>query len=412
LELPADPATTVLPYGLGRSYGDSCLNDGNAILLTRPLDRFLRFDPAAGVVTCEAGVSFAEVLRLIVPQGWFLPVTPGTKFVTAGGAVANDVHGKNHHRDGTFGHAVECFELLRSDGSRRLCSRTENADFFRATIGGLGLTGLITWVRFRLKRIQNPLIAHETIRFGDLGEFFRLSALSAAGFDYSMAWVDCLARGKALGRGLFMRGNHAPAQERGQWREPRAKTVPFSFPAIALSRPAVTAFNLAYYNKQWANEVRAVTHFDPFFYPLDAVLQWNRIYGRRGFYQYQCVVPFAAGTDATRAIIDRIAAAGTSSFLTVLKTFGDLPSVGMLSFPRPGVTLAFDFPNTGPKVLKLLASLDDITMAAGGAVYPAKDARMSSSTFLRSFPAAGDFVPFIDPRFSSSFWRRVTEAGR
>jgi len=229
---------SLLPYGNGRSYGDSCLNDGGALLHTRGLDRFIAFDPTTGMLRCEAGVLLSEILELIVPQGWFLPVTPGTRFVTVGGAIANDVHGKNHHRAGTFGAWIRGFELLRSDGSRHRCSPTENPDWFAATVGGLGLTGLITWAEIQLRRIANPWIASETIRFGGLEEFFAVSgleeffAVSAASdrdYEYTVAWLDCTSRGAALGRGLFMRGNHAPALCAARPRSPVGRlTVPFT----------------------------------------------------------------------------------------------------------------------------------------------------------------------------------------
>ena len=411
LALPIDISNKVLPYGLGRSYGDSCLNDGHTLLLTRGLDRFIAFDKTSGLITCEAGVSLAEILALIVPQGWFLPVTPGTKFVTIGGAIANDVHGKNHHCDGTFAHAVRRFELLRSDGSRVICSNMENVDLFLATIGGLGLTGLITWVEFQLKPVANAAITQEVIKFGNLDEFFALSSESERDYAYTVSWIDCLAKKLSQGRGLFIRGNHA-APDVGPLPEAssRKSRVPFDLPAFTINPWTVRAFNFAYYNKQRQPRVASTVHYDPFFYPLDAIHDWNRIYGKPGFYQYQCVVPLSAGTDAIREILAEIAKAGLGSFLAVLKTFGCRPSLGMMSFPRPGVTLALDFPNTGENVLRLFGRLDAITLSAQGSVYPAKDARMSGSSFKHFFPRWEDFSKYVDPRFSSSFWRRVMES--
>jgi FAD/FMN-containing dehydrogenase len=410
LPLPRD-RRTVLPRGLGRSYGDSCLNEGNALLLTRSLNRFIAFDREQGLLRCEAGVSLAEILRLIVPQGWFLPVTPGTKFITVGGAIANDIHGKNHHAAGNFGNHVTRFELLRSDGSRRVCSRTENTDWFRATIGGLGLTGLITWAEFRLQPVANAAIAQETVKYRDLEEFFRLSEESTRDYAYTVAWIDCLARGRDLGRGLFTRGNHAPAQADAplHLREPAPLSVPMYAPNFTLNSLTVRAFNFAYYGKQQTRVKRAITHYDPFFYPLDAIHHWNRVYGRRGFLQYQCVVPYKQdGGAVMRKLLETISDARAGTFLVVLKTFGDKPGEGMLSFPRPGVTLALDFPNQGSNIFRLLNRLDEITGQAGGLVYPAKDARMSPTSFAAFYPQYREFARYVDPRFSSSFWRRVT----
>jgi FAD/FMN-containing dehydrogenase len=401
---------TVLPRGNGRSYGDSCLNDQGTLLMTRALDRYIQFDPATGSLECEAGVLLSDILDLAVPQGWFLPVTPGTKYVTVGGAIANDVHGKNHHRVGSFGHHVEGFELLRSDGSRRWCKPTEHADWFSATIGGLGLTGLITRARIRLRRIASPWMTTENIRFRNLSEFFELSAQSESDFEYTVAWIDCVARGKTLGRGLFSRADHAPANPEHQPAAPaRRLQVPITPPISLINPLSLRAFNVAYYHKQLHDQAYAVTHYDPFFYPLDGVGQWNRIYGPHGFLQYQCVVPLDTAAQTITQLVERIAASGTGSFLAVLKQFGTLPSLGMLSFPRPGATLALDFPNTGAPTFALLDSLDKVVAQAGGAVYPAKDARMKGEHFRQYFPRLETFLPFVDPNFSSSFWRRVTE---
>lgn len=410
LPLPATGGVTLLPYGQGRSYGDSCLNDGGTLLLTQGLDRFIHFDRDGGLLRCEAGVTLAEILRLIIPQGWFLPVTPGTQFVSVGGAIANDVHGKNHHRAGTFGCHVTRFELLRSDGRRLVCSPQENAEWFAATVGGLGLTGLITWAEIRLRPIANPFIATETIRFANLDEFFELSAAAEADYEYTVAWLDCLASGRRFGRGLFMRGNHAAQQLSGlpPVSKPKNRPFPFDAPNWMLNNLSIRAFNLAYYHRQRSKTASSLSHFAPFFYPLDAILAWNRIYGRRGFLQYQCVVPDDSGHTVIRSILEKIVASGQGSFLSVLKTFGDVPSPGLLSFPRKGVTLALDFPMRGAGTLELLNELDVIVRQAGGAVYPAKDARMSPESFQAYYPRWQEFSQYIDPEFSSSFWRRVT----
>lgn len=401
---------TMLPYGNGRSYGDSCLNDGGVLLHTRYMDRFIRFDPQSGVLECEAGVLFSEILDLVVPQGWFLPVTPGTKFVTVGGAIANDVHGKNHHRAGTFGRYVLEFELLRSDGSRRTCSPQQYPEWFAATIGGLGLTGVVTRAKIQLRRVAGPWMSTEVYRFDNLPGFFCLSQASGRDYEYTVAWIDCASQGKALGRGIFTRANHAPAHPDSRPNAPsRHLRVPLTPPISLINPLSLRAFNVLYYHTQRESVSHMTTHYEPHFYPLDGVGEWNRVYGPRGFMQYQCVVPPAESLDCIEALVKTIAASRQGSFLAVLKQFGNIASPGMLSFPRSGATLALDFPYRGPSTLALLDRLDDIVAAAGGAVYPAKDSRMSARHFKQYFPSWETFSHYIDPKFSSSFWRRVTE---
>jgi FAD/FMN-containing dehydrogenase len=404
---------TVLPYGRGRSYGDVCLNDGGTLLTTARMDHFLAFDSDTGRLHCEAGVCLDQILDLIVPRGWFLPVTPGTKFITVAGAVANDIHGKNHHRMGTFGEHVCAFELLRSDGSRRVCSITQNPELFRVTIGGLGLTGLILSVEFQLKRIQTPFIMVENIKYRRLADFFALVQESEAAFEHTVAWVDCLASGKNLGRGIFMRGNTATPAEAGATRGSGSKrqlAFPFDAPNWLLNRLTVTSFNTLFYHKQLRERETRLVHYNPFFYPLDAILDWNRMYGRRGFFQYQFVAPMAAGESVVSRVLEKVSKSGAASFLAVIKTFGHRPQAGMLSFPRPGVTLAMDLANQGGRTLRLLDELDEIVLGNGGVLYPAKDARMSPQSFEASYPNWKEFAKFIDPQFSSSFWRRVTRS--
>jgi FAD/FMN-containing dehydrogenase len=404
--LPAS-TSSILPRGLGRSYGDVCLNDDGGLLLTRGLDHFIAFDAEHGRLRCEAGVSLAEILALALPRGWFLPVSPGTKFVTVGGAIANDVHGKNHHRVGSFGNHVVAFELLRSDGSRRLCSARENSDWFGATIGGLGLTGLITWVELQLRRVQSPTMEVDTVRFGGLEDFFALSREADASHEYTVAWIDCLARGPDLGRGLFMRANHAEAPEPNALRRERPRhprwSVPLAPPLSPVNALSLRLYNTSIYRLSRTGAYRQ--HYDAYFYPLDGVGDWNRLYGPRGFYQYQCVV----GAEAPIAeMIESIARAGAGSFLAVLKAFGSTRSPGWLSFARPGYTLALDFPNRGADTLRLFDGLDRIVLAAGGAVYPAKDARMGGELFRSAYPRWQELEQMRDPQFSSNLWRRVT----
>lgn len=403
-------ASGVLPRGLGRSYGDSCLNENGCLVLSRHLDHLLSFSPDTGHLRCEAGVSFADILEFAVPRGFFLPVTPGTKFITVGGAIANDIHGKNHHGFGNFGQHLICFELIRSDGRRLICSRQENPDMFAATIGGLGLTGFITWAEFRLKKVAGPWIEEQTIKFPNLDSFFKHSEDSEKSHEYTVAWIDCLASGKSLGRGLFFRGNHSEQSEPTSKAAPlwhSLLNVPFDLPSWALNPYTMLLGNTAYYERVRRTIADHRVHYDPFFYPLDVVLNWNRLYGKRGFLQYQLVVPLANGDQAIRKILGAIARARLGSFLAVLKIFGDVPSIGMLSFPQPGITLALDFPNAGQTLFSLFRQLDEWVMQAGGRVYPAKDSRMSPEVFRSSFPQYKKFSQFIDPKFSSSFWRRV-----
>ena len=412
LPLPAEG--NALPYGNGRSYGDSGLNPGGALIMARQLDRFISFDAATGVLRCEAGVLLADILKLVLPQGWFLPVTPGTQFVTVGGAIANDVHGKNHHVAGSFGNHVRCLELLRSDGSRRLCSPTEHADWFGATVSGLGLTGLITWAELQLRRVHNPWLNSETIKFGSVDGFFELSAQSAPTHEYTVAWVDCAASGPRLGRGLFNRANHAPAvlsddelRRLPAGAAPPTRNMPLTPPVSLVNGLSLRAFNVLYYHRQRQAQVQGLQHYRPFFYPLDALLNWNRMYGPRGFYQYQCVVPPTDALKVTRTLLSTIARSGSGSFLAVLKQFGDVPSPGWLSFPQPGTTLALDFPNQGERTLRLFASLDAIVREAGGRLYPAKDGRLPAEMFQAGHPRWSEFATYVDPRFSSGLWRRV-----
>lgn len=398
----------VLGFGLGRSYGDSCQNSNGTIIDCSRLNRMLGFDETTGILRCESGVSLGDILHEFTPRGWFLPVTPGTKFVTVGGAVANDVHGKNHHCEGTFGRHILRFGLLRSNGESLECSPESNADLFRATIGGMGLTGIITWAEVQLKRIETPFIAKESRRFASLDEFFDISTEFDTRFSYTVSWTDCVSPLK-FGRGILMAGNHAVVSDSlPEVPHARTKIFPFDMPSWALNRYSILAFNASYYRSHFSQLRRSIEYYDSFFYPLDAILHWNRMYGRRGFLQYQFHAPFSAGKEVVSDIFRRIARSGEGSFLAVLKTFGSIKSPGLMSFPREGVNLALDFPFRGKSTLKLLDILDDAVADAGGAVYPAKDARMSARAFKRFFPQWNEFAQFIDQKFSSDFWRRVS----
>jgi FAD/FMN-containing dehydrogenase len=394
-----------LVFGNGRSYGDVCLNNGGQLLLGRSLDRFIAFDAETGVLRAEAGVLLSEILDIVVPKGWFLPVTPGTRFVTLGGAVANDVHGKNHHRAGTFGHHVRALELVRSDGSRRVCSPTENAEWLAATVGGLGLTGLITWVEIQLRAIQGPWIQAESRRFANLREFFHCSEASDRDHEFTVAWVDCAARGEQLGRGVFLSGDFATTSA-GAGKPPKAHgalDVPLSPPFSLINQLSLKAFNALYFRKPEGN---FLTHYAPFFYPLDSIGHWNRVYGPKGFLQYQCVLPPANAEQSLQTLLTLIAASGQGSFLAVLKRFGSKAPIGMLSFPREGFTIALDFPLLGPRTLSLLDRLDAVVLDAGGTIYPAKDARMTPAIWAAQADQRARFRPFVDPAFRSSFSER------
>lgn len=402
-----DGASSLLPHGMGRSYGDICLNDGNAVLATRRLDRVLGFDASNGVLRAESGMTLDAILRLCLPRGWFPPVTPGTRFVTLGGAIANDVHGKNHHRAGSFGHHVMRFQLRRSDGSRVLCSPDENADWFHHTIGGLGLTGLIEWAELRLKPVANCWVDSETIPFGDLEEFYALSSASEAHYEYLVAWVDSLAARK-VGRGIFIRGNHNADPARAGRKLPDGSW--FSVPRLGginlLTRGSIRTFNTAYYWLHRARRGAARVHFGPFFYPLDVIGSWNRLYGPGGLLQWQALLPLAS-RGVAREILLGTARSGSGSFLTVMKVMGGQAPAGRMSFPGQGVTIALDFPNR-PEVRRLLSRLESMVAEAGGRLYPAKDALMTGEHFREFYPQWREFSEFVDPRFSSSFWRRVT----
>jgi FAD/FMN-containing dehydrogenase len=399
-----------LPVGLGRSYGDVCLlKDGN-LLQTTGMDRLLDFDPETGILTAEAGVSLAQILDFAVPRGFFLPVTPGTKYVTLGGAIANDIHGKNHEAAGSFGNHVPSFELVRSDGSRRLCSFTQNSDWYTATIGGMGLTGVITWAQLKLRPIVSRKIDYEGIQFHGIDEFLDLKQRYQH-VEYTVSWVDCASTGRNFARGVFMLGEHSSVPgELKPSPEPKL-SVPFDFPGFALNHTTVSLFNSVFFHKQMKAHVKTVQDYEPFFYPLDAVLHWNRGYGKRGLVQFQYAIPWQHAKEGTIAILREIAKSGLASFLAVLKAFGEIPSLGTMSFPQAGIMLALDFPIKPDLTLPLLKRLGDMTLEFGGRLYPAKDAAMTPAQFQAFYPQWRQFAQYRDPRLNSSFWERVTGGG-
>lgn len=393
-----------LAYGMGRSYGDVCLNPHGTLWVTTGLDHFISFDDCTGRLVCESGVLLRDIQRLVIGRGWILPVTPGTQLITVGGAIANDVHGKNHHSQGSFGDHVQSLTLVRTDGEVILCGPNERTDWFAATVGGLGLTGLITRAELQLSRVAGPWLETESIPYASLGEFFRLAGESESAWEHTASWIDCTRLGN--GRGLFMRGHAAQDLNRP---EPggRMWAMPAMAPISLVNPLSVGAFNMTYYHlKKWMGG-RAIQHYEQFLYPLDKLLKWNHVYGPKGFFQYQSVVPRDFGQDAVQAMLNEISRSNNGSFLAVLKTFGNHKPVGMLSFPQPGVTLALDFPNQGHRTHKLFERLDAIVREAKGHLYPAKDARMPRDLFEAGYTRVGEFANYRDPGISSALSRRL-----
>ena len=391
-------------HGMGRSYGDVCLNPEGKLWVTTGLDHFIAFDEINGRLMCEAGVLLRDIQRLVIPRGWVLPVTPGTQMVTVGGAISNDVHGKNHHVFGSFGDHLQNLTLLRTNGELIKCGPHEQADWFAATVGGLGLTGVITQAEIQLQPVSGPWLDTETIPYANLNEFFHLADTSEPNWEHTVSWIDCINGGG--GRGLFMRGNHTNVGERPapQGHKLTMPTVP---PVSLVNKLSLRTFNMAYYHLKKRQAGRAIAHYEAFFYPLDNLLKWNRMYGPKGFFQYQSVVPREVGQDAVQAMLKEIARSGDGSFLSVLKTFGNRQAVGMMSFPQPGVTLALDFPNHGERTHKLFKRLDAIVFEAKGRIYPAKDARMPRDLFEAGYPLLNKFTKYRDPGISSALSRRL-----
>lgn len=405
--------TTILPYGNGRSYGDSCLNSNGILLDMSSANKFISFNPKTGVLCCEAGVLLLDILETFTPQGWTLPTTPGTAYVSVGGAIANDVHGKNHHKVGSFGHFVKALTLLRTDGTTLICSETENADYFKATIAGLGLTGIILQAEIQLVKMDNAYIKQTTRPMKNVEHFLKLSedALLRED-DYIVAWVDYTAEGENLGQGVFITGNpvniaNTPSLK-VKFNKPSYFSIPFTPPFSLINKWSITAFNWLYMFKNARSKNTRNVHFYPFFYPLDGLKNWNRLYGTQGFVQYQCVFPLENAKEILKNILTTIQKSQQGSFLTVLKVMGDKEGAGILSFSRRGVTFAIDFPFHMKETTLLLEKLDAIVMHAGGAIYPAKDSRMSKNVFQQSFKNWKDILQYKDPNISSDFWRRVT----
>ncbi len=396
----------LLAVGMRRSYGDSVINTGNTLVDMTGLDRLIAFDATTGRLRCEAGATLDDILRVMVPRGWFLPTTPGTRFVTLGGAVANDVHGKNHHRAGSIGCAVNSLTLLRSDAPPQRLHPGE--PLFHATLGGLGLTGIISDVDITLIPIKSAFLDVERIPYGNIEEFFSIARESMEGFEHTVSWIDCANGGQALGRGIFQRANWCqdgpltPHQSRG------GLAIPFDLPTHMLNGTTIRLFNTLYNHLQQRGAHRQRTHYAPFFYPLDSLRNWNRMYGPAGLYQYQCVIPQPHAQEAIEALVRVIAASGAGSFLAVLKTFGARSAGGYLSFPLEGATLALDFANRGAETLHLMSRLDRIVAEAGGRLYAAKDGRMPAAMFQSGYTDWNRLKNLKDPATSSDFWRRVS----
>lgn len=415
------PEGSIISRGLGRSYGDACLNDGGAVILHTRLNRFLHFDPGSALLTAEAGVSLEDILNTFVPRGFFLPVTPGTKFVTLGGAIAADVHGKNHHKDGSIGNFITRIALCLADGRQVECSPTDNPDLFWATIGGMGLTGIILRATLRLIPISTAYISVDYKRAANLDEALGSFSAGDEAYQYSVAWIDCLKSGASLGRSVLIRGNHAKVEDLPEdlranpltFKKKRRKSIPFNMPSFVLNSWSVKAFNALFYKRH--KDKHTLVDYDTFFYPLDGVLHWNRMYGRRGFVQYQALFPHDTARAGLVELLEALSASKRASFLAVLKTMGK-PNPGLLSFPFEGQTLALDIPNTGPDLLDFLQQLDQIVLKHNGRIYLAKDARMSPDTVAKMYPQLPNFRSFkstIDPanRLQSSQSRRLNLAG-
>lgn len=418
LRVPSDPKLVI---GNLRSYGDEVLNPHGQYIQTTRCDRMLHFDEQNGILQVEAGAQIAALQNILGPKGWMFPVTPGTALLTIGGAIANDVHGKNHHAAGTFGHHVLSFVLLRTSGETLVCSPQENADWFAATLGGMGLTGAIQQATLQLRRIPHSQLHVKNWRFDNLDEFFTLDAEHTPQHEYSVAWVDCVASGAQLGRGIFSVADHLPAKVekiaeatsegvtllKAKKRAVR-RSVPISPPFSCINQLSLRAFNTLYFHRPFPLSLPAVQQASMYqwLYPLDSILHWNRLYGRAGFVQFQCAIPPQSARVAVKDMLQTIAQSGQGSFLAVLKNFGEQASLGMLSFPQPGTTLALDFPWLGERTATLLARLHAINLAAGGRIYAAKDSHAPAHALVQGYPRFAEFQRYLDPGLASVMGQR------
>ena len=377
--------SNIIPRGNGRSYGDSALN--TKIFHTIKHNYFLSFDEESGILHCESGVLLSEIIEVFLPRGWFLSITPGTKFITVGGAIASDVHGKNHHVAGSFSDATISFRQAMPNGEVIECSHEKNTELFRATCGGMGLTGVILDARIKLQPINSPSINQVTIKTKNLKETFEAFE-EYKNYTYSVAWINCLAKGEDIGRCLLMVGEHTDDGNLAYKNETKL-SIPINFPSFTLNNFTIKAFNTLYYNKAKSGVTKQKVSIDNFFYPLDAIERWNRIYGKNGFTQYQFVLPKEKSYEGLQNILGKIADAGKGSFLAVLKLFGKGNS-NYLSFPTEGYTLALDF-KIEPGLFPLLDELDKIVLEYGGRFYLAKDCRIGKETFEQAYPQIETF---------------------
>lgn len=394
-------------HGMGRSYGDVALNADGALKITRAADNIIAFDRETGRIRAQSGTTLAQLNEITVPSGWITPVSPGTKFVTLGGAVANDVHGKNHHQVGSFGAHVCGLKLKRSDGEILVCSPDENTDLFHATISGLGLTGYIEWVDLQLKKIESSNLEVENYRYRHIDEFFDWNDKSAD-WPYTAAWIDCFASKANVGAGIFTRARFSDDGVLVSNSRSNGRKFPFELPTILLNKYTISTFNWAY-KRRPGGQFKGLQNYQGFFYPLDTIEGWNKLYGRNGFYQHQSIIPNEHGREGVMALLDAIRASGQGSFLAVLKRHGPERSPGLNTFPLDGVSLALDFANRGEKTLSLLHRLDEIALKYGGRMYPAKDGSMTAETYQASYPNWKTLEKFRDPKINSSFWKRVTQ---
>lgn len=366
----------IIARGNGRCYGDASLQ--NHIFSTLTFNHYLTFDKTTGILSCESGVLLDNIVKDFVPKGYFLPITPGTKFITIGGAIASDVHGKNHHKDGCFSDFLESFKLVDHNGITHFCSKTENIELFWSTIGGMGHTGIITEAQFYLKKIESRYIRQESIKAKNLKEIFDLFEKSNE-WTYTVAWIDCLQKGKTLGRSILLRGEHAKSTELSvnqlSLENPvsKPKNVPFFFPNFVLNKFGVKLFNFLFYYKQIRKFKSNFIDLETYFYPLDSIHNWNKIYGKKGFIQYQFVIPKHAGYEGMSEVLNKISQSGEGSFLAVLKLFGSNNPLATNSFPIEGYTLALDF-KLNDKLPILIKELDSIVQKYKGRIYRAKDA--------------------------------------
>ena len=403
---------SVLAYGAGRSYGDAALNAGGLSIDTSRLDRMLELSAASGTLVAECGVTFGDLVRTLLPHGFMPPVVPGTGFATLGGGIANDVHGKNHHRHGSLAQHIAWIDLRMADGRLQRVSLESDETLFRATMGGIGLTGLVERAALRLQRVPSNAVRVRSRRVGNLDEHLSALVDEQARGEYVVGWIDALARGSSFGRGILESADPSPE---GVDAKPRAaRSVPFEFPSVALRPMTVRLFNQLYFHRIPKRGTDALMPYSRFLFPLDAIHRWNRIYGRRGFHQFQCVVPPDGAEKTIRLLLEKISSAGTGSFLAVLKSMGPA-GVGYLSFAQPGFTLAVDFPNE-PPARPLLAELERIAGAAGGRIYLAKDDTVSAAQFATMYPSLPQFrsvLERVDPtgRFQSDMSRRLNVRG-